>query len=232
MTKRSVPKAGPTEIKQIPDVELISIDLLKPHPRNYRQHGEDQLAHIISSVKANGCYRNIVIADDYTILAGHGVVQGCKIVGLKEVPCVKLPFGPEDARALTVLTGDNEISRLGTVDDRMLTEILKDINKQTNELMGTGFDPMQFANLVMITRHSDEIGDLNEAAQWVGMPAFSNVPSPLKLIISFENEDARNELLKRMKIKELSKASGKTFSMWWPQRERQDLKSVEFKSKK
>jgi hypothetical protein len=210
-----------------PLAETVSIDKLKPHPRNYRTHPEDQLAHIRESIRKNGIYRHVVVADDYTVLAGHGTLQAAKLEGYTEVPVVKLPLKADSPRALKVLTGDNEIGRLVDVDDYNLSQILKEVG-DIDGLLGTGFDEMQLANLVMVTRPSSEIEDINEAAHWVGMPKFENVPAPLKLIISFKNEDHRNELLKRLKVKGFAKATGKTLSMWWPQRDREDVKSVAF----
>jgi hypothetical protein len=59
--------------------ELIAIKELKPHPRNYRSHPEDQLVHLVNSIKQHGFYRNVVVAKDNTILAGHGVVPSFKL---------------------------------------------------------------------------------------------------------------------------------------------------------
>lgn len=67
--KKSAPKK-PVEFQH----EMIEIQTLKPHPRNYRTHPEDQIAHLIESISKHGFYRNVVIAKEGTILAGHGVV--------------------------------------------------------------------------------------------------------------------------------------------------------------
>jgi len=57
-----------------PVYETVPIHLLKPHPQNYRSHPADQLEHIKQSIREYGIYRNIVVAEEYTILAGPGVV--------------------------------------------------------------------------------------------------------------------------------------------------------------
>ena len=64
------------------EAEMTPVSDLKPHPRNYKDHPDDQLEHIIESIKSTGFYRNIVIAQDGTILAGHGVVAAAKKMGL------------------------------------------------------------------------------------------------------------------------------------------------------
>lgn len=64
-------KAGRKKLK-LYDIEHVDPKRLKPHPRNYRGHPDDQLAHIERSIRDNGVYRNVLVARDYTILAGHG----------------------------------------------------------------------------------------------------------------------------------------------------------------
>lgn len=207
-------------------IEEIDITDLKPHARNYRAHPEDQLAHIKASITEHGHYRNVVIAKDNTILAGHGVVVASKILGRKTVPCHRLNIDPEDPRALKVLTGDNEMSHLGEVNDRLLADLLKQIHDSNpmDALMGTGFDPEMLANLVFVTRPQGEIEDFNAAAQWVGMPEYDPVKSALKVIVSFDTEEARQDFFNRL---------GYTFteatkSVWWPPKNDDDVSSLRF----
>ncbi len=40
------------------EVEHAAVEGLKPHPRNYRTHPEDQLAHLVASIEEHGFYRN------------------------------------------------------------------------------------------------------------------------------------------------------------------------------
>ena len=71
-------------------IELVEIAQLKPHPRNYRDHPDDQLEHLVQSIKDNGFYRNAVVSRDSVILAGHGVVKAAQKIGLKEIPVIRL----------------------------------------------------------------------------------------------------------------------------------------------
>ena len=109
------------------NIETVPINNLKPHPQNYKEHPENQLDHIIKSINEHGFYRNVVIAKDDTILAGHGVVMACIKMGKKEIPCIRLDIESDSTQALKVLTSDNEITNLAQVDDRQLSEILKEI---------------------------------------------------------------------------------------------------------
>lgn len=204
------------------------ITSIKPHPRNYRQHPEDQLAHIVESIRAYGIYRNVVVSSDSFIVAGHGVVEAAKRLGKTTLPIYRLTIPHDDPRSLKLLTGDNEISNLSMDDDRALTEILKDVMGKAG-LLGTGFDQQQLAALVMTSRHSHEIADKDHAAEWLGLPEFEAVnESKAAIIIKCETPEHRDELVAKLGMKPTKKQS-KVWSFWYPERDRQDLASVEFK---
>jgi hypothetical protein len=198
---------------------------LKPHPRNYRRHPISQLRHIIDSIETHGFYRNVVVANDYTILAGHGVVDAALSMGLAKIPVIKMDIEPDDIRAIKLLTGDNEISNLSEVNDRLLTELLKEVmGEQELGLTGTGYDAEQLASLLMVTRPASEIKDKNEAAEWIGMPDWEVEPAPIKLIVSFANESDRSEFARIVGYS----LTEKTTSVWFPPRARDDNSGLKF----
>jgi ParB-like chromosome segregation protein Spo0J len=211
-------------------VETVEVASLRPHPRNYRTHDPSQIAHLVQSIKEHGLYRNVVIARDGTILAGHGVVEACKLMGIKEVDAVRIDVEPDDPRALKVLTGDNEISRMADIDDRMLTEVLKEIrDADESGLLGTGFDDAALAALVMVSRTSAEIKDFDAAAEWVGMPEFNTGAKSVFLTVNFRSEEDRDKFfedygLDASSVKKFT--GGNHWSMWWPASERNDLQSL------
>ena len=156
------------------NIENVEIsELKKPHPRNYKEHPDQQLQHIIKSIEEHGFYRNIVISKDNTILAGHGVVQASKLMGKQKVPVIRLDIDSDSTQALKVLTTDNEIGNLAMVDDRQLSEVLKDILDEELDLTGTGFNEDQLSALIYTTRSSDEI-ETDEANEWVGVTDYDN----------------------------------------------------------
>lgn len=214
-------------------VEQIAVDQLKPHPNNYQKHPPDQLEHLKQSVKEHGFYRNVVIAEDNTILAGHGIWEAIQALGYKTIPVIRLPIASDSVQALKVLTGDNELNHLAEQNDRELTELLKRIVNEDREagLLGTGYDEQMLANLLMVTRSEREILDFDEAAHWVGMPEYDPTLKPPVLMISFDTPEARQQFLDELDQKQRTIVSGKnrnTWSMWWPPREREDLKSLKW----
>jgi hypothetical protein len=210
--------------------EIVPVKDLKPHPRNYKSHPDDQLAHIIESIKVHGIYRNIVVAQDNTILAGHGVVQAAAKMGMETVPVKRLPIAADDPRALKLLAGDNEISHLAMIDDRLLTEMLKDIKDlDFGGLLGTGFDEAMLANLVMVTRPEGEIQNLNAAAHWVGMPEYHEGEEPVKLIVIFPSVEKRQEFIDQIKLR-IDKKQGMAYSTRWPWTEREEAAALRWQT--
>lgn len=194
--------------------ELTDVALLRPHPRNYRSHPDDQLQHIIKSITEHGFYRNIVVAKDNTILAGHGVVQAAVKMGIAQVPVIRLPIDPNEPLALKVLTSDNEISRLGEVNDRLLTDLLKEI-LTTDDLMGTGFDEQQLSALLMVTRLPDALLPKNEHEEWHGMPGYEPGDPGERLIVQFRTVADREQFVKVHAIV-VTKQGANSWSAWWP----------------
>ncbi len=127
-------------------LEDVSLDTLKSHPRNYRAHPDDEIEHLMESIRSNGVYRNVVIAQDGTILAGHGVVTAARRLGLETLPVYRTSYGPDDLRAIKLLVSDNEISHLAMSDDRALTELLRELKEADIDLLGTGYDDMMLAS--------------------------------------------------------------------------------------
>lgn len=214
-------------------IEQITLTALKPHPQNYRIHPADQILHLVQSITEHGFYRNVVIAEDNTILAGHGIALAAQQMGLVSIPVIRLPIAPNTTQALKVLAGDNEIEHLAEQDDRLLTELLKSIMDADNEsgLLGTGYDEQMLANLLYVTRPESEIQSMDEASQWVGMPDYQPIMPPPKLIIAFETEDERQDFLKWLDQRQQTIIMGKnrdTWSMWWPPRDKEDLKALKW----
>jgi hypothetical protein len=207
---------------------VIALDQLKPHERNYRGHPDDEIAHIMESIRSNGFYRNIVISQDGTILAGHGVVEAARKLGIEHIPAYRVDYDANDPRAIKLLVSDNEISHLAASDDRALTELLRELNETDLGLLGTGYDDMMLANLLLVTRPASEIEDLDAAAQWVGMPEYDiEGEHQIKITVHFVNDEDRKEFCHILNLKEDTK-DGVGKSIWWPQKVKDDVKAIRF----
>lgn len=113
-----------TPIKPHLTVSVRSIASLIPDPKNARVHSEKQLRQIAKSIEAFGFNVPILIESGGRILAGHGRLAACVLLGWKEVPTITLDhLTPDQARAF--LVADNRLSDASTWDDRLLAEQLK-----------------------------------------------------------------------------------------------------------
>lgn len=210
--------------------KMVEISTLTPHHRNYKVHPKDQIDHLAESIREHGFYRNIVISIDGTILAGHGVVEAARSINIDRVPVIKLNLSPDEPRALKLLAGDNEVQHLGEVDDRALSELLKEIrDTDVSGLLGTGYDDQMLAALVMVSRNEGEIENFDAAKEWVGMPEFDADSSYYKVVVTCDNEEGMRAVADLVGVTVRKKAS-KTWSMTYPDRGKDDLTSVRFES--
>jgi hypothetical protein len=221
----------PDALDALPDGESLILDrgldvpigMLKPHPRNYNGHPPDQIEQIAASIRQSGFYRNVVVARDWTLLAGHGTVEAAALLGREEVPTVRLDLDPMEPRALKILVSDNELSRFAAREDRLLTGLLTEIRESSPlGLFGTGYDEMILANLIMVTRPASEIQNIDAAAEWAGMPDYVPEGETWKLIIQFKSKEDRLAFIDAQRIRELitlTKFSPHAVSGWWPKQE-------------
>lgn len=207
----------------------IEIARLKPHPRNYNHHPPDQIEHLAASIRQFGFFRNIVIARDDTILAGHGAIEAARTIGRTRAPFKRLDLDPYDALALKAVAIDNELQRFAAPDDRALSELLRDIREQAIDgLVGTGYTDQILANLLMVTRPAHEIASMDEAGQWLGMPEFTTDNDPgIKVVVHCESEAARDEFIEKSGLIVVKKV-GQSWAAPYPPRGRDDSKSVFF----
>lgn len=111
---------------------------LLAHPQNYRAHPAEQIEEIAKSLRALGQYRNVVIRPDGTILAGHGVVEAARKVGMATV-AVHIFEGTAEQEHL-LMVADNELSRKAVDDEHALHGLLKQLQQEWGDLGGTGWD--------------------------------------------------------------------------------------------
>jgi hypothetical protein len=64
-----------------PAIERVSVQSLKPYPRNARRHSKAQIKQIAASIERFGFSNPVLIADDGEIVAGHGRVAAAKLLG-------------------------------------------------------------------------------------------------------------------------------------------------------
>jgi len=199
------------------------------HPHNYKQHPDEQLAHIMKSLQDHGFYRNIVVARDNVVLAGHGVVQAAARLHIEEIPVIRLPIESNSPQAYKVMVGDNEISRLADIDDRMLITIMEE-QLTPEELAGTGFDAASLAAFKQLCATPDDlVPDKDEEAAWesAGAPGYEHGAAGCKLVVNFPTVADREAFTKMTELKITKKHESGLWSAWWPE-QRKEISEMEW----
>lgn len=105
-------------------VALRSIASLTPDPKNARLHSDKQVRQIAKSIEAFGFNVPLLIEPDGRVLAGHGRLAACVLLGWSDVPTITLDhLTPEQARAFMI--ADNRLSDTSSWNDQLLAEQLK-----------------------------------------------------------------------------------------------------------
>jgi ParB-like chromosome segregation protein Spo0J len=129
-------------------VEQISIEKLIPYVNNARTHSDAQVAQIAASIKEFRFNNPVLIADDNSIIAGHGRVMAARKLGKDTVPAVRLSHLTEMQRKAYILA-DNKLALNADWDNSLLAIELADLKDLGFDLSLTGFFEDELARLVI-----------------------------------------------------------------------------------
>ena len=109
----------------MPDTQITyqPITALTPWARNARIHSKKQVMQIADSIDQFGFTNPVLVDEAGTILAGHGRVAAAKLLGLTEVPCVRLDHLSEDAKRAYVLADNKLALNAGWDEDLLAAEL-------------------------------------------------------------------------------------------------------------
>lgn len=151
---------------------LANVNNLIPYIRNARTHSESQIAQIAASIKEFGFLSPILIAEDNTILAGHGRLAAAQKLGLKQVPCVKENYLTETQRRAYIIA-DNRLSLNAGWDDEMLAIELSELQGVDFDLDLLGFDESELASIFEDGKEVED--DDFDVTEELNKPSFSKV---------------------------------------------------------
>ena len=113
-------------------VEMRTVDALIPYAGNARTHPPEQVAQIAASMRRWGFTIPVLVAEDGTIIAGHGRILAARQVGLTEVPVmVARGWSDEDRRLYTL--ADNRLAETSEWDADLL-------RLEIDQLLADGLD--------------------------------------------------------------------------------------------
>jgi DNA modification methylase len=120
-------------------IERWPIARLKPYAKNARTHSEDQIAKIAASLIEYGFTSPLLIADDGTVIAGHGRLLAAQRLELDAVPVIRLAH-LSDAQARAYRIGDNQLALAASWDEETLAAEIHALNGEAYDLGLLGFD--------------------------------------------------------------------------------------------
>ena len=107
-------------------VEMWQVADLAPYAKNARQHPPEQIDQIAASMERFGFTIPMLVAEDGTIIAGHGRLMAALQLGLAEVPVMVARGWSEEDRRLYTLA-DNRLAEIAEWDPEMLRLELGDL---------------------------------------------------------------------------------------------------------
>ena len=99
-------------------VERWPIERLMPYARNARTHSDAQVSQIAASIREWGWTNPVLVAEDGTIIAGHGRVLAARKLRIAHVP-VMIASGWTDAQKRAYAIADNKLTLNGGWDQEL-----------------------------------------------------------------------------------------------------------------
>ncbi|WP_321325441.1 DNA methyltransferase [uncultured Parasphingorhabdus sp.] len=138
-----LPVSRPERLESLPLAHLV------PHDRNARTHSKKQLKQIADSIQRFGFTNPILVDGRNSVVAGHGRIEAAKMLGMTDVPTLRLENMTEAEKRAYVIA-DNRLAEMAGWDNELLALELSAIAELDAEfeLALTGFDPAEIESLL------------------------------------------------------------------------------------
>jgi ParB-like chromosome segregation protein Spo0J len=137
-------------------IEKVNIDELIPYANNAKEHPQEQITQIASSISEFGFNDPIAIDDKNVIIEGHGRLLAAQKLGLKEVPTIRLSH-LTDYQKKAYIIAHNKLTMNTGFDKDFLSLELIELENSDIDLSKIG---LSFDNLDMIDDDDDFMPDL------------------------------------------------------------------------
>jgi len=130
-------------------IEMWQVSDLVPYARNARTHPPEQIDQIAASMERFGFTIPMLVAEDGTIIAGHGRLMAAAQLGLPEVPVmVARGWSDEDRRLYTL--ADNRLAETSEWDPAMLQIEIDELRADygVEDLSFIGFTDADLASIM------------------------------------------------------------------------------------
>lgn len=121
------------------DLLYANIQDVKEYARNPRQHSEQQIKQIATSIQHFGWKAPILIDNTMTIISGHGRYKAAMLLGMEKIPVVQTGELSQEDRAAYVIA-DNRLAEKSSWSVDLLQMELDDLQAAEFDMSLTGFD--------------------------------------------------------------------------------------------
>jgi DNA modification methylase len=153
-------------------IEMLPPRSLRPAQRNDRTHSKKQIRQIADSLARFGVINPVIADDQGRIVAGHARAEAAKLLGLKQVPVIRLSHLNEtEIRAY--MLADNKLAERAGWDRELLAIELEQLQIALPEIgldVGiTGFEPGEIDSIILDfgedrANPAEQIPDVEEQA--------------------------------------------------------------------
>jgi DNA modification methylase len=154
-------------------LQWTAVGAITPNARNARTHPKRQVREIADSISTFGFLVPILIDEGGLIIAGHGRYEAARLLGLKEVPVIRVE-GLSEAKRRALALADNKIASNSGWDRKILATELPELADilvlEGLEVSITGFAPAEIDQIV-----TDFEEDSSDPADEVD-PEWANAP--------------------------------------------------------
>lgn len=116
---------------------MQNINSIFPYEKNAKKHPKKQIQQVADSIREFGFNQPIVVDQNNIIIVGHGRLEAAKLLGIKEVPVLKLDVSEDKAKAYRL--ADNKLNE-SEWDMELVIDELKELNLSGFDIELTGFD--------------------------------------------------------------------------------------------
>jgi len=138
-------------------IKEVEVSALIPYAKNSRTHSPEQVGQIAASIKEFG-FRNPILVDGVSIIAGHGRLLAAQKLGLDKVPTLDCSDMTESQKKAYIIA-DNKLALNAGWDNAMLTIELQDLEDEGFDLSLTGFDDKELDALLNVIEGTDGLTD-------------------------------------------------------------------------
>jgi ParB-like chromosome segregation protein Spo0J len=158
-------------------IEYRPVASLRPNPNNPRLHSDKQIQQIATSIKSFGFNVPLLVDASMNLIAGHGRLLACKLLGITQVPTIYIDHLSEQQRRAFVIA-DNRLTENSEWDRQLLGDQLQILCEAEIDfdVEATGFEMAEIDLMIEDLAPAHE-GDADAQAAKAAQEALNNTSS-------------------------------------------------------